>query len=212
MATTYMGLEPVEPPAPKPSSLPRTPLERWLSANSAVYVTIRLLRSSEAERYQYARFVDPYRVVEGDVDISFGRESTLTGFDLSRPRNQVGFELGLEAIRQGREFLDNAGVPMVLLLLPVKEEVYGRLTAPLLGEETMQTIRDSRERMVVFCAVENYICLDATEGLTAAADVGEQLYYSTDDHLNAAGNAVLADIVWEFLVREGLMDEPKRPF
>lgn len=144
----------------------------------------------------------------GDVDIYFGRPSTLVGIDLNRPRNQVGFELSLEAIREGRDFLDKAGVPLVLLLLPTKEEVYGRLTMPQLGQERLQIIGESRELMLEFCADEGYLCLDATEGLTAAADAGQQLYYARDNHLNAAGNAILADIVWDFLTRQNLMSAP----
>jgi hypothetical protein len=194
MATTYMGLEPVEPPTPKPVARLRTPLQEWLGANSAVYVMVYLFRSSEAEQYQYTRFVDPYRMQEGDVDIYFGRPSTLIGYDLSQPRNQVGFELGLAAIREGRDFLDKAGVPLVLLLLPTKEEVYSRLTAPQLGEERLQIIHESRERMLLFCVAEEYLCLDATERLTTAADAGQQLYYAQDNHLNAAGNAILAGL------------------
>ncbi len=207
MATTYMGLEPVEPPTPKPARAPRSPWQEWLSANSALYVIGDFFRSSEAERYQYTRFVDPYHVSDGAVDIEFGRQVTLVSQDLSLPRNQVGFELGQQAIREGREFLDSADVPLVIVLLPTKEEVYAHLTEPVLGKAVLESTREGRQRMNEFCITENFLCLDATGPLTSAAREGKQIFYKEDNHLNPAGNAILADVVWHFLVEQGFMLE-----
>lgn len=207
MATTYLGMEPVEPPTPKPDKAPRTPLQQWLSANSASYVIVNFFRSSEAEQYQYTRFIDPYHVEDGDVDIEFGRQVTIVGQDLSLRRNQVGLELSKQAIRKGYDYLTAAGVPLVLVLLPTKEEVYAHLTEPVLGEGVLQALSEGREQMREFYDAEGYMWLDATEALSTAAKAGQQLYFKEDNHLNPNGNAVLADVVWAFLVEQGLMAE-----
>jgi len=47
--------------------------------------------------------------------------------------------------------------------------------------------------MLVFCASEGLTCLDPLPMFAERAAVGEQLYYATDIHLNARGNAVLAE-------------------
>jgi len=52
------------------------------------------------------------------------------------------------------------------------------------------------------------MCLDVTDTFIEHARAGEQLYWSDDVHLNAAGNKVLADIVWSYLVEMKLATNP----
>lgn len=208
MATKYMGMEPVEPPTPKPATPPQSALEKWLNVNSAVYIIYNFVFSSEAEQYQLTRSVDPYHVQDGGLDIYFGRDTTMIGHDVSLPRNEVGLELSQQAIRDSRNFLDQAGIPLVLVLIPTKEEVYARWTEPILGKDALDALREGRQRMLDFCEEEGLICLDMTETLTAAASEGQQVYFVKDNHINAAGNAIVADTVWQFLQAQQLVARP----
>jgi hypothetical protein len=209
MAVTYEGLPPVAEPNDAPAEEPRPPkgpVAEWLSANSAVYVIFDLLRSSEAERYRYNRFVDPYYFEDGELAMGYGRDSTMIGFDLSLEKTQIGLELGQEAIRDTKAVLDGKGIPLVMVLLPTKEEVYARWTEPTLGAEKLAMLAEGRQRMAAFCEEEGILCVDVTAELTAKANEGVQLFYPDDNHMNAAGNALLADVVWRFLVDAGLME------
>ena len=208
MATSYMGLEPVEPPTPKPAPPPQSPFEEWLNANSAVYIIYNLFHSTEAEQYQHTRFVDPYHVQDEGLDIYFGRDATMTGHDVSLPRNEVGVELSQQAIRDARDLLDQAGIPLMLVLIPTKEEVYARWTEPILGKDALDAVREGRQRMLDFCEEEGFVCLDMMEALIAAADEGQQVYFVQDNHINAAGNAIVADTVWKFLQAQQLIATP----
>ena len=83
--------------------------------------------------------------------------------------------------------------------MPTKEQVYRAMSEPLLGAEKLALLDTPYAMMRDFCAAEGLDCFDPLAALQAHADAGEQLYYTTDMHLNARGNAVLAGALAEWL-------------
>jgi lysophospholipase L1-like esterase len=65
------------------------------------------------------------------------------------------------------------------------------MSEPLLGVEKLALLDQPYEMMQAFCAQEELTCLDLLPVLKEYA--GEQLYFTTDMHLNARGNAILAE-------------------
>jgi oligoribonuclease NrnB/cAMP/cGMP phosphodiesterase (DHH superfamily) len=62
--------------------------------------------------------------------------------------------------------------------------------------------------MLDFCAAERLRCLDLTPTFRQRAAQGEQLYFRLDGHWNAAGHALAADLIYEYLAAQGLLPAP----
>ena len=60
--------------------------------------------------------------------------------------------------------------------------------------------------MLNFCAAEKVDCLALTDALRAATQTGTQAYFSYDQHLTPAGNAIVASAVEQFLREKNLLD------
>jgi hypothetical protein len=76
--------------------------------------------------------------------------------------------------------------------MPTKEQVYRDLSEPLLGEDRLALLDQPYQMMLDFCQQQGLTCIDLLPILQKYAAAGEQLYYTTDMHLNVRGNEVLA--------------------
>ncbi len=180
------------------------PVERWLQANSVVYWLWRTVTASHPNLAGYEVQVDPYYVRSGEVELTFGRPYILQAGDMTLEKNQEGLRHTLKALDETRAFLAERGIPLAVVLMPFKEEVYADLTRPQLGDSVLQGLGQGRREMLAWCAANQVPCLDVTEGLTAAAAAGGQLFFVRDTHLSEAGNAVVADLVLAFLREQQL--------
>lgn len=179
---------------------PPHPFVRWLEKHSAVYWIVRTYTSSKQDRYTFERFVDPFRAELGDAYFTFGRPYTLKAFDMSDPKNRIGLSLSQESILQASERLSEAGVFLLLVLVPSKEEVYRPWTEDVLGLDQIEALGEGRRQMATFCAEHGLSCLDPTPALAEPAASGKHVYWPDDSHLNDLGNQILANAVWNFLV------------
>ena len=142
--------EPADTTPPPPTTQP-APLSDWLHLNSAVYHLFATLinRASSGQDFEkYTRFVDPYRVSEGEIDLLFGQPYVLESFDLSLEKNEIGREQTFQVIQdvQNRLAQEESPPPLVLVLIPTKEEVYAQWTTAELGDsiETAQRRKISK--------------------------------------------------------------------
>jgi SGNH hydrolase-like domain, acetyltransferase AlgX len=182
------------------SALPGTG-SSWLRDHSIVYALLdALLRRDPGADL----FVDPHRVIAQGVDIRFGQRYIRDSFDMTQPRNLEGEQLSQQAILQTKLLVAQNGGAFVMLLMPTKEEVYRRLTEPMLGKDALNAIAAPRLRMLAFCAAHELTCFDLLPGLQAAAEQNQQVFFPTDTHLNALGNQIVADLVAGFLRGSGL--------
>ncbi|MDW8299529.1 MAG: hypothetical protein RML95_09340 [Anaerolineae bacterium] len=123
--------------------------------------------------------------------------------------NRYGLARTLEIFDQARRFLrEEVGAELLIVLLPTKEEAYGRALSPILGDKYIESIGEGRRTIIAHLAANSYHYLDALPALRAAVERGETVFYSFDSHLDASGNRVLAELVAEYLERESLL--PKR--
>jgi hypothetical protein len=184
-----------------------TQIGSWLARNSAVYTLAdRLFFSHLYSHPAVTNLLEqPYQVNVGNLSLHFGNEYEHQAFDITLPRNSQGLDLTRHAILQARDELAKTNTPLIIVLIPSKEEVYQRWTEPQLGEAWLNTISAGHKQMIALCQANHLVCLDSTPVFTQHADQGEQLYWPTDAHLNPAGNKVLAAAVIDFLRQQGLV-------
>jgi hypothetical protein len=97
------------------------------------------------------------------------------------------FQLVMDALRRLHAIATENGTKMLVVLQPAKEEVY----LPLLGQEPPDPT--SALRLALGRAGMGY--LDLTPGFQERAAGGERLFFETDAHPSAAGDALIAELV-----------------
>lgn len=178
---------------------PVTPERSWWERNLAVYVLLKLYLGSEAQFEASLQFHDPEYAEEGDVALAFGRPYLWDAFDMSQSHNQYGWERSQTTFLESQAMVEGYGGTLLFVLLPTKEQVYRELAEPLLGAVRLTLLQRSYDLMLAFCEGQELACLDMLPVLRTHAQAGEQLYYTTDIHLNPRGNEVLADALTEWL-------------
>lgn len=147
-----------------------------------------------------ALFVKPYRALVGDELLRFGGAYELQALDMSRDLNQIGLDYSREAFLSAQQIVDDMNGNLLVVIIPTREEVYRESTAPIMGEDAVATLQSARDTMLALCDDLALTCFDAYDTLRAAAQESDTLlYYSDDMHLNAAGNAILADALANYL-------------
>jgi hypothetical protein len=170
---------------------PAIPKYNWWDKNSAFYVLLKLYLGSEGQFAASLQFHDPVAAQKGSVRLAFGQPYLWEAFDMSQPTNLDGWARTQEAFRAAREMADSYGGTLLILLMPTKEQVYRDLSEPLLGADKLALLDQPYQMMKDFCAQENLTCLDLLPIFQQHTD--EQLYFTTDMHLNKRGNEVLAE-------------------
>jgi len=170
---------------------PPVPELGWWDKNSAVYVLLKLFLGPEEEFDASLQFLDRNYTEQGKLRLAFGRPYLWGAMDMTEPTNLDGWQRSQQAFFSTRDLVNAYGGSLVIILIPTKEQVYRDLTEPLIGAEHMALLDQNYQMMLDFCAEQNFSCLDMLPVFQEYAD--EQLYYTTDIHLNPRGNEVLAD-------------------
>jgi hypothetical protein len=211
MANIRHEIEPVQvdmslyPPAPTPPAV--SPVSDWLQHNSVLYGMIQMLTTGRvggltAEEMMHA---DPYQITYRDGTMQFGRWIERMVADMSYPPNQIGYEYTRDSLEQAQADVAEWGGQFVVLLVPTRELVYQGLTEPILGESEFAVWSSAHNAMLGLCDELQLTCFDALPGLREHAQQGEHLYWTDDPHLNPHGNAVLAELMQQFLEEHGLL-------
>jgi hypothetical protein len=182
-----------------PNPPPPVPEYNWLDKNSAVYAALKLAFGSDNQYEAELQFLDREQAKEDDVELHFGQPYLWGAFDMDQPHNQYGWERSKEAFREASAMVESYGGTLVIILMPTKEQVYREMSEPLLGSEKIELLDKSRQMMLDFCEQENLTCIDLLPTFQKGAAQGEQLYYTTDMHLNPHGNEVLAQMLAAWL-------------
>jgi hypothetical protein len=170
---------------------PAVPTYNWWDKNSAFYVLLKLYLGSEEPFAASLQFHDPVTAQKGSVKLAFGQPYLWNAFDMSQPTNLDGWARSQEAFRAARDMVDGYGGTLLILLMPTKEQVYRDLSEPLLGADKLALLDQPYQMMKDFCVQENLTCIDLLPIFQQHTD--EQLYFTTDMHLNKRGNEVLAE-------------------
>lgn len=180
-----------------------TAVSQWLYDHAAVYRLGAALWYGRSQPPQNAYLNDPYWLDEDGLAFAYGRSYTYDSTDMNNPKNQYGRQNSQQAIREARDMLVERDIPLALLLIPAKEEVYAPWLAETLGQDYLDSLAEGRQQMLAFCAAENLLCLDVTPAFQKWASQGELLYWERDTHLNNLGNRRLAESVADFLEEIG---------
>jgi hypothetical protein len=181
------------------SDAPSSPALNWWDKNSAVYVLLKLYLGPEKDFDASLQFLDSERVQKGDLTLDFGRPYLWGAFDVSLPQNVDGWTRSQQAFLEAQDQVVGYGGSLVILLMPTKEQVYRSLSEPLLGADRLTLLDQPYQAMLDFCETQELTCIDLLPILTPYAEAGEQIYYTTDIHLNARGNEVLAEALAAWL-------------
>jgi hypothetical protein len=196
----------VAPPSSGKKTGKNPSIRKWLIQNSAVYFLSTLGLSAWTGQSGLTLFRDPYQVHDGTIDFSYGRPYIQESFDLSNPKNQRGLEATQQAVREARDTLTAAGISLVIVLIPSKEEVYRPWTQGRLGPAWFDTVGEGRQKMLDLCHAESLLCLDLTPVLVEHANRRELVYWPDDIHLNPAGNKIIADAITDTLRQQSLVN------
>lgn len=180
------------PPLPAPE-------RNWLDDNSAFYTLLKLLLGAEDDYEAALQFHDPEYAEKGDVALAFGRSYLWDAFDMMQPHNLDGWARSQAAFRAAQQMVDGYGGTLLIVLMPTKEQVYREMSLPLIGEEKLALLDKSYQMMLDFCAAEGLTCIDLLPVFAPHVAAGEQLYYTTDIHLNPRGNEVLAEYLVQWV-------------
>jgi hypothetical protein len=108
----------------------------------------------------------------------------------ARPGN-AKFMLVLDTIVRIYDLAQQHQTPCVVLFFPSKEEVY----LPLLDEQAS----DVAHPFMVALAQRRIAALNLGPYFRARAQAGESLFFEVDGHLNAQGNALVAEVLGAYL-------------
>ncbi len=211
LSVTRGEMQPIEYGSRVPDySSEDAPVLQWLRQNSVAFVVIETaLFGEEAyisdfERFHFTpEFSTPIHETAGSPVLEFGQRYEQIAMDMSDPRTSVGVPMTHEALQNAKQTVEAWGGEFVVFLIPVREEVYRRVTADLLGLEAMALFKENRETMRRLCDELELTCYDLLPDLQAEAEryaaQGELLYYADDMHLNPRGNAVVSELVEAWL-------------
>ncbi len=188
-----------ETDVPSTTELPPPPPPSWLDKNSALYAVLKLKFGPQDPLAATLQFYDPVCAHEQSVKMCFGRSYLWRVFDMSQPNNLDGWQRSQEAFLQGQEIVQSYGGTLVVVLVPTKEQVYREMSEPLLGAEKLALLDEGYRMMLDFCDKAQLTCMDLLPEFQRRAQAHEQLYYTTNAHLNPHGNAVLAQLLADWL-------------
>lgn len=150
---------------------------------------------------------DPYEHIQ-TVKVE-GRRLLITTTEYPHPYSPTypaiayGWGQHIRAHEKGQGIADDMGVPLLIVLIPDKEEVYAEALTPILGAEYIAGIGQNRRAMMAECATRGWHCLDLLETFTAALAEGAGVYYNLDFHLAPDGNRIMAQAIAAYVAGQG---------
>ncbi|HIQ04933.1 MAG TPA: hypothetical protein EYH31_04455 [Anaerolineae bacterium] len=184
---------------------PGSPLLRlrgWLSTHSLTYELVKYTLRRGV--YLELRGEVPVRYRKGDLQLVFS-PTFFSAWDPDSPLGQRGWQLTQEALRRSRAAAEDSGAVLIVVLIPPKEQVYWPRLAPHVPP---YDIEKPLARMRAFCEQEGIRYIDLTPTFAHHAAADEQLYFNQDGHLNAAGHALAAEVVYAYLQKNSLIPVP----
>ena len=133
-------------------------------------------------------------------DWLFGRGESLHAEQSENRVLEQGWALAKPAIFGAQELTRERGARMVILLVPAPEAVHG---SPAAAAE-----RESRKRtkFLALCQAEKLDCVDLLPALQQAERTGRAMYLG-DRHFTADANALVAEVLYQWLAQQGLVGE-----
>lgn len=151
----------------------------------------------EESRIYEAGFSAPY---PGGI-LQFAKAYEMIALNVETPAGQYGHRLSTEALIQAKAEIEAWGGELKILMIPPRETVYSDIVNRFIGNMNAASIDSSRLFMLGLCGELQLDCLDPLTELQARGKT-TALYYADDMHLNAAGNAAIAEILAAWLAED----------
>lgn len=141
-----------------------------------------------------------------------GREvalnTTWLSHDLRYESVAFGYAETIRAFEEAHAVLEDAGhgTELVIILIPTKEEIYAQHVPDFLDADYVAMLAEGRLKLLDECAAHGWRCLDMTDHFMAAVADGQTVYNALDFHLDAVGNRIVAEVLGEYLIAEGLVE------
>ncbi len=127
------------------------------------------------------------------------------GFSLSYPAVADGWERHVQHHEAAATYLESIGAEQLIVLVPTKEEAYEAYLADQYSADFFTQAAEGRLQMLALCAEHSWHCIDLLPIFQAAIADGETIYYARDFHLDASGNAIVAEVVHNYIVENNLL-------
>lgn len=129
-------------------------------------------------------------------------------FNLSYPAVEAGYQRSVDAFAESERVLrEQLGAELVFVVIPTKEEAYAEDIRADMGDENLAIYSQGRLRMLRLCEENGWRCIDMLPAFQAAIAQGQRIYYRYDFHLDASGNALVAEAVAQYLAENRLINE-----
>lgn len=174
----------------------------WFSQNLVSFAILELLTTGSWGGLpgEDPAFVAQHRATYPDGSpFLFAKPYELAALDMSRDVNQYGIDTTRQALADAKALVEAWGGRLVVVIIPTREEVYNGVTSNFLTAETLDMLGGPRRALADLCAELSLECYDPTDALVGLAVTSPPLYYADDMHLNAVGNAALADLLSAWL-------------
>ncbi len=140
------------------------------------------------------------------------REAVLDFYRSQLPENwQRRWQITLDLLLQIKRLCDAQNAPLVIWMFPLKEQVYERDRRILLAEYGLKRENyDFTQPEVIlqrFCKRHDILFLSPLARFRGETAKGKRMHFISDNHFNAAGHALLADELFKFLQKQGLLDK-----
>jgi hypothetical protein len=177
------------------------PIHNFLERYSLAYELI--LFSRRACHYSNLTPNPVYR--DFNLSLTFCLDHDICDLGVQEQMLAEGWPFTRQALLDTLAQLKPTQTRLVIINVPSKEQVYWQQFRQVASLPSGYNVDQLVEPLRQFCEQEELYCLDLTSAFRVEAAQGRQLYFPVDIHWNAAGHALAAQVVEDYLRREKLI-------
>lgn len=127
--------------------------------------------------------------------------------DPNDPEIQRGWQITENAILEAKQLADRHDATLVVIFVPSRENAYWPVIEGSLPDFDIQQLTDVEDKLAGICELNDVGYLNLVPGFRQQAEARQMLYFPLDGHWNPAGHSLAAEIIYGYLVAEGLLSE-----
>lgn len=116
--------------------------------------------------------------------------------DPDNPEVQRGWALTEAALAETQDLAEAHGARLLVAFIPTREHVYWPVIADAVSGHDVSQLDAAETRLASICAEIGADYINLLPGLREAAGTDQMLYFPGDGHWNAAGHAVVAQLIY----------------
>jgi lysophospholipase L1-like esterase len=126
--------------------------------------------------------------------------------DPNDPDVQRGWVLTERALREANDLARAHDATLVVIFVPCREHVYWPYVKGMLKDVDVAQLDDVETSLAALCRELDVAYLNLLPGFRSGAQDKRMLYFPSDGHWNEAGHELAAQLIYEFLLDEGLIE------